>query len=111
MTQLITFTPGQKQLFKQDVEHYVRGTYMLPGGQLVQGQSLTHLRQCLRMGHNGRRWALPSHYHDFLQALAAVGYKRVRAHTMRYTRKGEFKPYQICDVIVADQPVLATPPG
>lgn len=85
--------------FQSDVARYLRSDYMLPSGEVIKGQSLTHLQQCLRMGENGRRWQLRGGYCGFTDALEKAGFKLVRARTMRYTRKGDYKPYQQCEVV------------
>ncbi len=101
--------------FRADVSHYLRADYMLPCGTVVKGQALTHLRDCLRMGGGPSklRWRISGGFWGFTSQLECAGFTLTRARTMRHTRNGLYKPYQVCDVVRApdDQPALAAQPA
>ncbi len=94
----------QQALFRADVERLLRAAYMLPCGTVVKGQSLTHLQACLRDVHDGRRWRLGGGYWGITTALQEAGFTLQRARTMRYTRNGQYKPYQPCQVVLHSPP-------
>lgn len=87
-----------REAFVDSVLEHLGANYMV-GDTMIKGQSLTHLQQCLRMPHKGRRWTLPGGYWGITSALEEAGFKIVRGRTMRYTRNGAYKPYQECDVV------------
>ena len=80
--------------FAADVAKLLCASYMLDDGTVIKGQSYTHLVSCLR----DMRWRLPN-YCDMVEALEKAGFKVIRARTMRYTRRGELKPYAKCDCV------------
>ena len=101
MQQSVFSSPAQREMFVTDVLDALSARYMLPDGTIIEGASLSYLQADLRSHYNksGRRWRLGGGYWGFTSALDEAGFKRVRARTMRYTRNGEFKPYQECDVV------------
>lgn len=88
-----------KTMFQDDVLHYLGASYMLASGAVIEGQSFSHLKQCLRDRYAGRKWRIGGGYYDLVEALEEAGFKVLRARTMRYTRNGQFKPYAECDVV------------
>lgn len=91
-------SPAELAAFQDDVLSNLGSSYMV-GDTVIQGQSLTHLQQCLRDPIGGRKWRLGGGYWGFQDALHEAGFKVIRGRTMRYTRNGQFKPYQECDVV------------
>lgn len=103
MTTSVFTSPAQREAFADDVLELLGASYALEDGTIIQGQSLTHLQQCLRDGcrrsGGNRKWRLGGGYWGITSALEEAGFRVIRARTMRYTRKGEFKPYQLCDCV------------
>lgn len=93
-------TPAMREAFVDDVLNELGGSYALEDGTIIKGQSFSYLQQVLRdRTLGGRKWVLGGGNCGFSNALEEAGFKIIRARTMRYTRRGEFKPYQMCDVV------------
>lgn len=103
MIQSVFQSPAHVAQFQDDVLEMLNSSYMRGDSTVIQGQSLSFLQQLLRDPHRAsggrRKWVLGGGYCGFTSALKEAGFKVIRARTMRYTRKGEFKPYQPCDVV------------
>lgn len=92
-----------RNAFADDVLEMLGARYALEDGTIIEGQAFSFLQSLLRDGCRAsggrRRWTLPGGYGGFRDALEEAGFKVIRARSMRYTRTGAFKPYQMCDVV------------
>ena len=85
--------------FQEDVLVQLGARYQTEDGEVIEGNSFSFVQQALRGGFRGRRWTLAGGYGGFSDCLKETGFKVIRARTLRYTRKGELKPYAECDVV------------
>jgi hypothetical protein len=99
VTDTVFRSPAELAAFQDDVLNNLGASYAKEDGTVFQGQSLSYLQTSLRDRYSGRKWVLGGGFWGFQNALQEAGFKVVRARTMRYTRKGEFKPYQECSVV------------